>query len=154
MGHPRLALRVESAAPVAYLSAKLADVFPDGTSSLVTRGLLNLAHRSSSTDPEPFAGPADVELELEATSWVFEPGHRIRLALAGADWPNIWPPPSAEPLRLDRGSLVLALPTVPVAAGAACAHVRPAAPRRTPSRSPRRSPGGSSATCSAARRAR
>ena len=112
MGHPRLTLRVESAAPVAYLSAKLADVFPDGTSSLVTRGLLNLAHRRSSVEPEPFAGPADIELELEATSWVFEPGHRIRLALAGADWPNIWPPPSAEPIRLDRGSLVLALPTV------------------------------------------
>jgi uncharacterized protein len=113
LGHPRLALRVESAAPVAYLSAKLADVFPDGTSSLVTRGLLNLAHRRSSVEPEPFAGPAEVEIELEATSWVFEPGHRIRLALAGADWPNIWPPRSAEPIRLDRGSLVLALPTVP-----------------------------------------
>ena len=126
MGHPRLALRVESAAPVAYLSAKLADVFTDGTSSLVTRGLLNLAHRSSSTDPEPFAGPAAVELELEATSWVFEPGHRIRLVLAGADWPNIWPPPSAEPIRFDRGSLVLALPTVR-ARGPARAHIRAAA---------------------------
>jgi putative CocE/NonD family hydrolase len=112
MGHPRLVLRVERAAPVAYLSAKLADVFPDGTSSLVTRGLLNLAHRRSSVDPEPFDGPADVELDLEATSWVFEPGHRIRLALAGADWPNIWPPPSAEPIRVDRASLRLTLPRV------------------------------------------
>jgi predicted acyl esterase len=112
MGHPRLALRVEAAAPVAYLSAKLADVFPDGTSALVTRGLLNLAHRRSSVEPEPFGGPADVDLELEATSWVFEPGHRIRLALAGADWPNIWPPPSAEPIRIDRGSVRLSLPHV------------------------------------------
>jgi hypothetical protein len=112
MGHPRLALRVEAAAPVAYLSAKLADVFPDGTAALVTRGLLNLAHRRSSVEPEPFAGPADVELELEATSWVFEPGHRIRLALAGADWPNIWPPPSAEPIRIDRGTVRLSLPHV------------------------------------------
>jgi len=113
LGHARLEVRVETAAPVAYLSAKLCDVFPDGTSALVTRGLLNLAHRRSSTDPEPLDGPADVELELEATSWVFEAGHRIRLSLAGADWPNIWPPPSAEPLVVDRSTLVLTLPVVP-----------------------------------------
>ena len=42
MGQARLSVRVTSSAPVAYLSAKLCDVFPDGTSSLVTRGMLNL----------------------------------------------------------------------------------------------------------------
>jgi hypothetical protein len=112
MGHARLTVGVQSAPPVAFLSAKLADVFPDGTSSLVTRGLLNLAHARSSTEPEPFEAPAEFELELEATSWVFEPGHRIRLALAGTDWPNIWPPPSAEPIRIDRGSVRVRLPHV------------------------------------------
>jgi hypothetical protein len=73
----------------------------------VTRGLLNLAHRSSHAEPEPFAGPEEIELELEATSWVFEPGQRIRLSLAGTDWPNIWPPPSAEPIRVSDVSLLL-----------------------------------------------
>ena len=43
--------RVESSAPVAYLSAKLCDVHPDGTSQLVTRGLLNLTHRDSRGAP-------------------------------------------------------------------------------------------------------
>ena len=113
LGHPSLAVRVETAAPVAYLSVKLCDVFPDGTSALVTRGLLNLAHRRSSTEPQRLDGPAEIELELEATSWTFERGHRIRLSLAGSDWPNIWPPPSAEPLSLDRSTLVLTLPAVP-----------------------------------------
>jgi predicted acyl esterase len=39
LGHPRLAVRVGSSAPVAFLSAKLCDVFPDGTSALAARGL-------------------------------------------------------------------------------------------------------------------
>ncbi|HSJ93946.1 MAG TPA: CocE/NonD family hydrolase [Gaiellaceae bacterium] len=128
LGHARLRLRIETAVPVAFLSAKLCDVFPDGTSALVTRGLLNLAHRESSTDPEPLDGPAEIEVELEATSWVFEAGHRIRLSLAGADWPNIWPPPSAEPLTVDRSTLVLTLPTVPPG-GAGTPQFAPPPPR-------------------------
>ena len=53
LGHARLDATISASAPVAYLSAKLCDVFPDGTSALVSRGVLNLTHRSSSTDPEP-----------------------------------------------------------------------------------------------------
>ena len=114
LGHAKLAATVTSTVPVAYLSAKLCDVFPDGTSALVARGFLNLAHRESSTAPTPLevGRPAAVEVELDATSWVFEPGHRIRLALAGSDWPNIWPPPRPGALTLDRAALVLSLPLV------------------------------------------
>ena len=114
LGYPTLSVTVASSVPVAYLSAKLCDVFPDGTSALVTRGVLNLAQRRSSTEPEPLepgrATPARVE--LDATSWVFEAGHRIRLSVAGADWPNIWPPPTAGTLTFDRGALELSLPVV------------------------------------------
>jgi uncharacterized protein len=53
LGHPRLRVRVAASAPVAFLSAKLCDLFPDGTSALVARGFLNLTHRRSHTDPEP-----------------------------------------------------------------------------------------------------
>jgi Predicted acyl esterases len=121
LGHARLGVTLRSSAAVAYLSAKLCDVFPDGTSALVTRGLLNLTHRTSSVVPEPLASdtPTPVELELEATSWVFEQGHRLRLALAGADWPNVWPPPSQAALTVERDTLVLHLPVV--AAGGAAA---------------------------------
>jgi hypothetical protein len=110
-----LRVRVTSSAPVAYLSAKLCDVFPDGTSALVTRGMLNLTHRASSVAPEPLVPgePVDVEIELEATSWVFEPGHRVRLALAGTDWPNAWPPPAPLTLSVERSSVSLLLPELP-----------------------------------------
>ena len=112
LGNPRLEVTVASSVPVAYLSAKLCDVFPDGTSALVTRGMLNLAHRRSRERPEPLEpGRAErVSIELEATSWVYEPGHRIRLDLAPADWPNAWPPPAPGELAVHRDDAVLTLP--------------------------------------------
>src|SRR5438034_990477 len=114
LGHPRVGVTITSTAPVAFLSAKLCDVFPDGTSALVTRGLLNLAHRESRQEPSPLepGAPYQVEVELEVTSWAFEPGHRIRLDLAGSDWPNAWPPPAAATLTVERGGSALMLPVI------------------------------------------
>jgi predicted acyl esterase len=114
LGHPRALVRLSSSVPVAYLSAKLCDVHPDGTSQLVTRGLLNLAHRESRERPTPLepGRPVDVVVELEVTSWVFERGHRVRLDLAGADWPNAWPPPRPGVLTIDRAASSLVLPTL------------------------------------------
>jgi putative CocE/NonD family hydrolase len=114
LGYPVLSGKITSSVPVAQLSARLCDVFPDGTSALVSRGVLNLTHRRSSTDPEALEPgvPTDVTVELDATSWVFEQGHRLRLALSGADWPNVWPPPAGGTLTVDRGSVELSLPVV------------------------------------------
>jgi uncharacterized protein len=114
LGHPRLAVRVGASAPVAFLSAKLCDVFPDGTSALVARGFLNLTRRRSLTDPEPLApGVVEpVELELDATSWVFPAGHRLRLSLAGSDWPNIVPPPGPVTLIVECDGSTLTLPVL------------------------------------------
>lgn len=111
MGHPRLRMSVRSRHPVAYLSAKLCDVFPDGTSALVTRGILNLTHREGHDHPKPLGKGTrtPIDLELEATSWIFEPGHRVRLSLAGSDWPNVWPPPHNGPLEVERSSVELTL---------------------------------------------
>jgi uncharacterized protein len=119
-GQPRLSLRVASDAPVATLVAKLCDVAPDGTSALVTRSLLNLTHHRSHAEPEPLAPgqPYDVELELDCTAWRFAAGHRIRLDLATADWPTVWPPPRPASLHLSRSAgrlelMTLGSPTLP-----------------------------------------
>jgi uncharacterized protein len=114
LGHPTLRVRVTSDVPVAYLSAKVCDVFPDGSSSLVVRGLLNLTHRHDPAEPIAL-GPgvaAEIELEFEACSWTFEEGHRVRLDLASADWPNAWAPPEAGVLTIDRTTAVLTLPVL------------------------------------------
>ena len=114
LGHARLRVRIASSAPVAYLSAKLCDVFPDGTSSLVARGMANLTHRDSRAEPsgvEPGTG-YDLDLGLEVASWTFEAGHRIRLDLAGTDWPNAWAPPEPVTLTVDRATGELILPVL------------------------------------------
>jgi len=83
LGAPVLRARVASSAPLAYLSARLCDVHPDGNSQLVTRGLLNLTHRDSREEPSPLEPGRvyDVSFELDVTSWVFEPGHRVHLEI-------------------------------------------------------------------------
>ena len=156
LGHPRLAVRVGSSAPVAFLSAKLCDVFPDGTSALVARGFLNLAQRRSRTDPEPMR-PGVVEavaLELDATSWVFPAGHRLRLSLAGADWPNLVPPPAPVTLTVERDGSALTLPALDGPGPSPPPSLPPPRPGDQPAspRTPRtpRPAGGWSGTCSGA----
>jgi putative CocE/NonD family hydrolase len=109
LGHARLQATVVVDQPVASLAVKLCDVFPDGTSSLVTRGLLNLVNREgmAAAEPMPTGQPVDVEVELEVTSWQFDAGHRLRLSVAGTDWPNTAAPPVPVTLELRGGQLLL-----------------------------------------------
>jgi uncharacterized protein len=113
-GHPVVRLRVVSSAPVATVAVRLCDVFPDGTSALVTRGVLNLTRRDGFGSAEPLVpgAPYDVEVELEATSWRWLPGQRVRVAISGADWPNTVAPPGPLTLEILDGELAL-----PVLAG-------------------------------------
>ncbi len=113
MGHPVLNLRVAADQPVAAVSAKLCDVYPDGTSVLITRGFLNLTHRDGhDADPRPLVPGefVDVTLELEAMAYTPAAGHRLRLSIAGTDWPNTIAPPRPVILRVDRGATSLVLP--------------------------------------------
>ena len=91
LGHPIVRLRLSVDAPVASLSVKLCDVFPDGTSALVTRGSLDLG-------PAEPGSERNAEVTLDACAYAFNPGQRLRLSVAGADWPNTVAPP--EPLAL------------------------------------------------------
>jgi len=95
LGVPVLTVEVESDQPVALLAVRLCDVAPDGSSRLVTRGLLNLAHRSGSADPQPLEpGRRErVRLPLEAIAHAFPAGHRVRLAVSSSYWPWAWPSP-------------------------------------------------------------
>jgi uncharacterized protein len=95
LGHPRAELHVSSTAPIANWIVRMCDVAPDGTSTLVTKGILSGTHRTSHTDPTPLV-PGQVYklvIDLKVISWVFPKGHRIRFAVSNADFPNLWPSP-------------------------------------------------------------
>jgi hypothetical protein len=108
-GHAHARLRVSADQPVATVSVKLQDVAPDGTSVLVSRGVLNLTRRGGMAAVEPLVPGEtyDVDVEIEAAAYRWLPGHLLRLAVAGADWPNTSAPPLPVTLTVHGGTLVL-----------------------------------------------
>jgi putative CocE/NonD family hydrolase len=123
LGWPRAILHLSSSASVIGFAASLSDVAPDGSSHLVAKGMLNAARRESFADPKPLV-PGEVyelDIQIDCTGWVFAPGHRIRLSIACADWPNVWPTPELGTSQVYRGRYRpsrLVLPTVPAAGSA------------------------------------
>jgi uncharacterized protein len=115
LGNARVELVLESDRPVAQLAARLCDVAPDGSSLLVTRGVLNLTHRNSHEHPEPLepGRPTRVVLELDGIAEAIPAGHRIRLALSPAYWPWLWPAPEPVTLAIHTAESSLVLPVRP-----------------------------------------
>ncbi len=108
-GYPVARLRVSVTEPVASVAVRLCDVAPDGTSTLVSRGFLNLTRRGGMATAEPLVPGEvyDVDVEIDAIAWRWAPGHVLRLALAGSDWPNVISPPSPLTMTIHGGELVL-----------------------------------------------
>ncbi|WP_354639383.1 CocE/NonD family hydrolase [Kitasatospora camelliae] len=120
LGRPALRLRLRSGARRGQVAARLCDVAPDGASTLVTRGVLNLTARrgpAEAADWEPDA-VEEVDLDLLGIAHAFPAGHRIRLALSSAYWPWVWPHPDPSGFELDPGRSVLTLPVRHLAADA------------------------------------
>ncbi len=118
LGWPQVILHASSTARVAAFVAKLADVAPDGPSALIVDGALNGTRRSSYTEPSPMTPGEIYELKIPMlpTGWVVKPGHRLRLAVSSADFPNLWPTPEKALNRICRGSRYssrVILPVVP-----------------------------------------
>jgi hypothetical protein len=118
LGLPRAVLKVSADAPLADWFARLSDVAPDGTVTLVTAAGFNGAHRASARDPSPLPPGRVVTLgiEMHFTSWTFPKGHRMRLSVGNAQWPMIWPTPYPVTTTLHLGGdepTRLVLPIVP-----------------------------------------
>jgi putative CocE/NonD family hydrolase len=103
-GHPVVTLHVASTASDGAFIVYLEDVAPDGRVTYITEGQLRGVMRRVSDEPPLYwkAGPhhselredaaplvpgevAEIAFELWATSVLIEEGHRIRIAVAGAD---------------------------------------------------------------------
>lgn len=115
LGAPEIELELTVDVPKVNLAARLCDVYPDGTSALMTYGVLNLSHRDSHEFPEdcPVGTPFKVTLKLNDFARTIPKGHRIKLALATQHWFILWPQPTLATATIKSGTCTIKLPLRP-----------------------------------------
>ncbi len=90
-GRVKVVLYAASTARDCDFTAKLVDVFPDGRAFNLADGIIRAAHRKSMAVRELLV-PGEVE-EYEIDLWsianCFRQGHRIRLEIAGSNFPQM-----------------------------------------------------------------
>ncbi len=116
LGFPELTLTITVDRPKALLAVRLCDVAPDGASTLISRGLLNLTHRESHEFPSPLepGHQYTLTIRLNGIAHSISAGHRWRVAISPTYWPHAWPSPEPVTLTLFTGQAsYLTLPTRP-----------------------------------------
>lgn len=105
LGRPEVQLRVAADAPLYHWTVRLEDVAPDGAVTLVSGAVINPSQRVSRLDPVALTPGEFTTLRtaIHTTTWRFRPGHRIRLAIANAQFPMIWPTPTPGTTQLQLG---------------------------------------------------
>ncbi|MEX2649802.1 MAG: CocE/NonD family hydrolase [Alphaproteobacteria bacterium] len=112
LGAPVVELVIAANKPVANAIVRMCDVAPDGASTRVSFGVLNLTHRAGHARPRKLRpGKAEkVRVWLNDIGHAFAPGHRIRIALSTSYWPMVWPAPEPVSLTVTAGASRLELP--------------------------------------------
>ncbi len=85
-----------SSAPDTDWTAKLVDVYPDGTALNLNNGIQRASFRESSTAPTPIEPEKVYQYAITVwpTSNLFRAGHRIRLEISSSDFPQFDPNPN------------------------------------------------------------
>ncbi len=83
-------LFVSSDCPDTDFTVKLTDVYPDGRSMIITDGIIRMRNRNG-TDHWEFIESGEiyeVEVDLWSTSYIWNTGHRIRVAVSSSNYPR------------------------------------------------------------------
>jgi predicted acyl esterase len=128
VGEARANLRIAADKAQALVAVRLNDISPDGTSALISFGLLNLAHRNGSEHPSPLKPGKfyDVEILLKPIAQTVPKGHRLRVAISSSYWPMAWPSPENATLSVDLNATHLELPVLPAGSRIPSAPFQPA----------------------------
>ena len=112
LGNASVNIRVSSDQTQALIAARICDVWPDGSSTLISRGILNLSQRESKSSPSALTPGQqyDVSVKLNHVGYVVPAGHRLRLSLSTSYWPMAWPSPETTILTIDTNNSCLNLP--------------------------------------------
>ena len=105
LGNPEVDLLLEVDRPQALVAVRLCDVAPDGASTQVTWGLLNLTHRDSHEAPAPLEPGRRyrVTVQLRMMGYRLAAGHRWRVGVSPTCARHAWPSPEPVTLRLVAG---------------------------------------------------
>ncbi|KAL4810812.1 galactose-binding domain-like protein [Aspergillus unguis] len=88
-GSQTFSLHLSSTAPDADICVNLVDVEPPGFAYNVSEGFLRTRYRrGGTTDWLRRETAEEINMSLAHTAHVFKPGHRIRIMLAGANYPR------------------------------------------------------------------
>jgi uncharacterized protein len=99
----KVVLYASSSAPDTDFTAKLVDVFPDGTARNLTDGILRARYRESLENPKLMT-PGEVyrmTIDVGVTSNVFRAGHRIRVEISSSNFPRFDRNPNTGSLAAD-----------------------------------------------------
>lgn len=106
-GAPQLSLHIKTDKPVAQIAVRLNHVHPDGATTRITYGVLNLNH---STDHEtardlPVSEVTLGSLNLDQVAYTVPKGHSIRVSISDCYWPLLWPSPEKTALTIVNGAI-------------------------------------------------
>jgi uncharacterized protein len=113
-GPIKVILHASSSALDTDWTAKLVDVHPCGYARSLTDGIIRARYRNSMSDPE-LIEPGDIieyEIDLWATSNVFQPGHSIRVEVSSSNFPRFDRNPNTGELPGRSADVASALQTV------------------------------------------
>lgn len=115
LGAPVVELTLSSDRLTALIAIRLCNAAPNGESSRVTFGVLNLTHRQDHADSAPLVPGKTVRvtIKLDDIGYCFPAGHRIRFAIFSSYWPLLWPSSERATLNMLTGESLLTLPERP-----------------------------------------
>ncbi|MBT6532555.1 MAG: CocE/NonD family hydrolase [Marinovum sp.] len=107
VGAPIITLRLSSEKPAAQIAVRLNHIHPDGASTRITYGVLNLCHRNGHAVAEPLIPDEIIEisLTLDQIAYRIPKGHRICIAVSSTYWPLLWPSPAPVELLVHAGAI-------------------------------------------------
>lgn len=113
-GEINVRLYVSTNVPCTDFTAKLTDLYPDGRSMLIIDSIHRLGYNEDFTETAAIEAGKIYELDiaLGSTSYIFNQGHRIRLAISSSNSPRFEPNPNTGDLNWENTNTLDATQTI------------------------------------------
>ncbi|PIB25923.1 peptidase S15 [Amylibacter kogurei] len=109
VGAPSIKLTLSADQTEGQIAVRLCDLHPDGTSALISYGVLNLTHANGHILPAPLVAGQEFNLafDLDHIAYRLPAGHRLRVAISTNYFPMIWPAAVDAEITIHSGEISL-----------------------------------------------